>query len=76
MARVEVTHAGSGPAPALDRVFEPFSRPVGAGPGLSLPVAHAIVVAHGGTLTAQAAPDGGSTFRMELPAATSERDGT
>jgi signal transduction histidine kinase len=39
-------------------------------------VAHAIVVAHGGTLTAQAAPDGGSTFRVELPAATAERDGT
>jgi signal transduction histidine kinase len=39
-------------------------------------VAHAIVVAHGGTLTAQVAPDGGSTFRVELPAATAERDGT
>ncbi len=75
-ACVEVTHAGSGATPALDRVFEPYADNGGVGPGLSLPVAHAIVVAHGGTLTAQGAPGGGSTFRVELPAANGERDGT
>jgi signal transduction histidine kinase len=37
--------------------------------GLGLPVCHAIVSAHGGTLRAVSAPGIGSTFRMELPAA-------
>ena len=75
MARVELTHDGPPTPPALDRVFEPFSRPGGAGPGLALPVAHAIVVAHGGTLTAEVAPDGRSTYRVDLPAAAGGRDG-
>jgi PAS domain S-box-containing protein len=71
-ARVELTLHGAGrAADRLERVFEPFYVPgaPGGSTGLGLPVAHAIVVAHGGTLTAHAAPDGGATFRMELPAA-------
>jgi PAS domain S-box-containing protein len=70
-ARIEVEDDGEGMTPeVLARVFDPFftTRPVGSGMGLGLSVAHAIVTAHGGTITVQSAPGKGSTFRVELPA--------
>jgi two-component system sensor histidine kinase PhcS len=56
----------------LERIFEPFftRRDVGAGMGLGLAVSHAIVTAHGGTLSVESVLGQGSTFRMELPAVT------
>ncbi len=72
-ARIEVEDRGTGMAPeVLGRIFDPFftTRPVGQGMGLGLSVAHAIVTAHGGTLTATSTPGKGSTFRIELPPAT------
>jgi PAS domain S-box-containing protein len=75
MARLEVVDQGTGIEPALlERIFEPFftTREVGKGMGLGLAVSHAIVTAHGGTLTVSSAPGEGSTFRMELPAAPAE----
>ena len=72
MARVEVQDDGAGMSPeVLQRVFNPFytTRVVGQGMGLGLPVCHAIVSAHGGTITATSEPGVGSTFRVELPIA-------
>jgi PAS domain S-box-containing protein len=72
MARLEVVDNGTGMAPeVLARIFDPFftTRDVGQGMGLGLPVCHAIVTAHGGTITATSAPGEGSTFRVELPVA-------
>jgi PAS domain S-box-containing protein len=69
-AFLEVSDDGAGMEPGvLARVFDPFftTRPVGQGMGLGLPVADAIVTAHGGTLTASSIPGQGSTFRVELP---------
>ena len=71
MARLEVTDNGQGIDPTLtERIFDPFftTRGVGVGMGLGLPICHAIVTAHGGTLTATSAPGEGSTFRVDLPA--------
>ena len=76
-ARIEVSDDGPGLKPEqIERVFEPFFETRKDGPGkprgLSLPVAHAIVIAHGGTLTATTTPGQGSTFRVELPAAPAQ----
>jgi len=75
MARLEVIDHGSGISPTtLRRIFEPFftTRPVGKGTGLGLAICHAIVTAHGGTLTVESELGKGSTFRVELPAAPTE----
>jgi PAS domain S-box-containing protein len=72
MARLEVADNGSGIAPGIiEQIFDPFftTREVGQGMGLGLPICHAIVTAHGGTLTVESEPGKGSTFRVELPAA-------
>jgi signal transduction histidine kinase len=69
---LEVADDGVGIAPeVLPRIFDPFftTRDVGQGRGLGLPTAHAIVAAHGGTLTVESRPGKGATFRIELPAA-------
>ncbi len=74
---VEVTDSGEGiPPDQLAAVFDRFHRgdPArggarGQGSGLGLTIARAIVVAHGGTLTAQSEGSGrGTTVRMTLPA--------
>ena len=71
MARIEVIDRGVGIAPsAIGSIFRPFARRTAAGKrmGLGLAISHAIVAAHGGTLTVMSVPGQGSTFRMELPA--------
>jgi two-component system NtrC family sensor kinase len=75
MARLDVEDNGTGIAPDLmERIFDPFysTRDVGKGMGLGLPICHAIVTAHGGTLTATSVAGTGSTFRVELPAVAGE----
>jgi PAS domain S-box-containing protein len=72
-ACIEVTDDGVGMAPELiRRIFDPFftTREPGKGMGLGLSISHAIVTAHGGAITAASEPGRGSTFRVELPAAT------
>jgi len=71
-ATLEVEDDGEGIAPeVMARMFDPFftTRAVGGGMGLGLSVSHALVAAHGGTLTATSAVGKGSIFRVELPAA-------
>jgi signal transduction histidine kinase len=75
---VVVTIDDDGPGiPALERsaVFEPFyrieasrSRETG-GAGLGLAIARAIVEAHGGRISADAAPGGGARIVVVLPSA-------
>jgi heavy metal sensor kinase len=75
-ARIAVTDTGIGIAPGdQERIFEPFvrlddarSRGTG-GTGLGLTIARSIAVAHGGRLDVRSAPEAGSRFTLELPAA-------
>ena len=71
-AFVEINVADTGPGlpeTVRERLFQPFvtTKPSGLGVGLS--ICRAIVQAHGGTLSAETNPDGGTIFRLTLPAA-------
>lgn len=72
MVRLEVIDRGAGIDPrSLERIFE---SPAGAtapedAAGLGLALSHAIVTAHGGTLTVVSVRGRGSIFRVELPSA-------
>jgi signal transduction histidine kinase len=70
---VEVHDNGVGIAPQVrGRIFEPFftTKPVGIGTGLGLAICHGIVTSLGGTLTFESEVGKGTTFRVELPAAS------
>jgi two-component system NtrC family sensor kinase len=51
------------------RVFDPFftTKPVGQGTGLGLSISHGIVERHGGKLSVECPPRGGTIFRISLP---------
>src|SRR5207249_4050230 len=75
MYEVAVTDSGPGiPADVLPRVFERYFRVEGrasggpGGMGLGLAIARAIVLAHGGELTAESPRGSGARFVMRLPA--------
>ncbi|MBV8762487.1 MAG: HAMP domain-containing histidine kinase [Deltaproteobacteria bacterium] len=71
---VRFSVADTGPgihADELPHLFERYWRSPSAaykGTGLGLPIAKAIVDAHGGRIWAESAPGRGSTFHFELPA--------
>jgi two-component system, OmpR family, sensor histidine kinase BaeS len=78
-ARIVVSDTGDGFDPATaDRLFERFYRgdssrtASGAGSGIGLTIAKAIIAAHHGTLVASSeGPGHGATFQVTLPIATS-----
>lgn len=71
-AEVTVSDEGDGiPTQALGRIFTKFWRGGSrGGTGLGLYIAKGIVEAHGGTIEAGRAPDGGAVLRFTLPAGT------
>ncbi|HSN91586.1 MAG TPA: ATP-binding protein [Anaeromyxobacteraceae bacterium] len=67
---VTIDDSGPGVTPeARDRIFEPFFTTKAEGSGLGLPIVHAIVTQHGGTIAVDEAPDGGARFVLRLPLA-------
>jgi signal transduction histidine kinase len=68
---IEFSDEGPG-IQAPERVFDPFytTRPVGQGSGLGLSACYGIVQEHKGRITCQNRPNGGATFRIEMPVAT------
>lgn len=61
-----------------ERVFDPFytTRPIGQGTGLGLSACFGIIQEHKGKIMCQNRPEGGATFRIELPAARPCNAGT
>lgn len=70
-------HGPGVPETALESIFEPFYRVEehrarkAGGTGIGLAIARRAAVAHGGTLTAENAPDGGLRIHLALPDASS-----
>jgi len=54
------------------RIFEPFftTKEVGSGTGIGLAFCHRIVESHNGSITAESALGGGTTFMVRLPVAS------
>jgi two-component system sensor histidine kinase HydH len=57
------------PPGEAEAAFEPFRTHRVQGTGLGLPIARRIVTAHGGTIEALNAPDGGAVVRVRIPPA-------
>ena len=72
---IEITVCDDGPGLSdadLEHAFDRFyradeARTSDAGAGLGLPIAKAIVEAHGGAIRAENVPEGGACFRFTLP---------
>ena len=65
---VELTDSGPG-VKDPSRVFDPFytTKPVGKGTGLGLSICYGIITEHDGRILVKNTPEGGATFRIELP---------
>ena len=69
LAVVEISDTGPGVAPdQLEQIFDPFFTTKSNGTGLGLSISHQLVENHKGRIVARTNPDGGLTFRIELPA--------
>jgi signal transduction histidine kinase len=66
---IEFSDTGPGMAEP-DKVFDPFytTKPVGKGTGLGLSICYGVMKEHGGQITGFNRPEGGCTFRLEMPA--------
>ena len=68
---IKVRDSGPGIPPDQQKhVFKPFfttKQPLGTGLGLA--ISHRIVSRHGGLISFESAPNEGTTFTVELPAA-------
>ncbi len=55
------------PEELASRIFEPFFTTKAQGSGLGLPICHAIVTQHGGSLEVTRSAEGGARFELKLP---------
>lgn len=55
------------PPDIRDKIFLPFFTTKSRGTGLGLPTAKRLIEAHGGTITIDCPPDGGTTVTIQLP---------
>ena len=68
---VVILFSDTGPGVSEPRlVFDPFytTKPVGKGTGLGLSICYGLIHDHGGQISCYNRPEGGATFRVELPA--------
>ena len=70
VCRIVLIDDGPGiPAEILEKVFTPFFTTKARGTGLGLPTAKRLIDAHGGTISVDCAPAGGTAVTVELPLA-------
>jgi two-component system, LuxR family, sensor kinase FixL len=73
MVAIGVADTGPGIAPELmSQLFQPFVTSKRHGMGVGLSICRTIVEAHGGQITAEPNPAGGTIFRFTLRAASGE----
>ncbi len=64
------TDTGRGIPPEIrDKIFEPFftTKPPGKGTGLGLSIVYGVIQRHGGSISVDCPPHGGTTFTIRLP---------
>ena len=71
--RVSIADRGCGiPKEVLPRIFDPYfstkQRGEQKGMGLGLTICHKVIQEHGGAITVESPPGGGTTFHLHLPA--------
>lgn len=72
MVRLVLADSGAGIAREnLDKIFEPFFSTKAKGTGLGLALVQQIVLEHGGHITVDCPPTGGTRFTIALPAVRS-----
>jgi signal transduction histidine kinase len=67
---IEFSDTGNGIPPELiSKIFDPFytTKEVGKGTGLGMSIATSIIEEHDGKISANNNPDGGATFKIEIP---------
>jgi len=75
--RITVTDHGHGVSPQLGHdIFHPFVSTKRDGLGVGLAISKTIVESHGGNLSYEDNPVGGSIFSIELPAQPQEEPGS
>ena len=76
MVVVEISDTGTGiPPEVLPRIFDAFftTKPIGLGTGLGLAICHRLVAAMNGRIEVETRVGEGTTFRVSLPRARSDR---
>lgn len=74
---IKVSDTGPGiPVGLRDKIFEIFftTKPVGTGTGLGLSISQNIIKLHGGRISFDCPPEGGTIFTVELPLEFSEQE--
>lgn len=68
--RIEISDSGIGiPKEHLNKIYDPFftTKEIGRGTGLGLPISHAIIREHGGSIEVESSVNKGSRFTITLP---------
>jgi two-component system sensor histidine kinase HydH len=73
--RITVTDTGPGiPEKYRSKIFDPYFTTKTTGTGLGLAIVYKIIEAHGGSISIESAPGGGTRFTVFLPPAAAEEE--